>query len=146
MDDFASMIQVCNLLWEIEDYPCISIYPIQHDFHRLHTMLINLMMYKVELMQCSPRLSNPNLAYLILIISWLQSGIGLVKTGVGAKTYRRVAIQDQGWRADQHFQRSCCAQFKGMTDKYITSNKIPVKYLYNRKFLPKTILLNKIKQ
>ena len=37
--------------------------------------------------------SNPNLAHLILIISWFIRWIGLVTTGVRVKPYRMVALQ-----------------------------------------------------
>ena len=38
-------------------------------------------------------------AQLNLIISWLIRQIGLVTTGVEVKTYSKVALQEQGWRA-----------------------------------------------
>jgi hypothetical protein len=39
--------------------------------------------------------SNPNLAHLILILSWLMSGFRLVTTAEWDKTHRRVALQEQ---------------------------------------------------
>lgn len=42
--------------------------------------------------------SNPDLARLILIFSWLINCTRLITTGFGAKTYRTVTLQEQDWR------------------------------------------------
>ena len=43
--------------------------------------------------------SDPNLAQLIIIISWLRNWMRIVLTGVEDEAYRRVALQEQGWGA-----------------------------------------------